>query len=245
MFAETPAVSFRCRDQANSALVVGQLKAMGVAGSAAGGFNRALWSKQLGPLLKLWDQLMVANSGLRQPARPPAGLDSWGPVESFVALERANGQRLINVIDKSIGQLGRVMRGADGLSPSVQAVGAALIREEVPGIWDSMWEGPESPLVYCRAVVARAVAVEQWFAKAQQGQLLSSRSLDLGELFNPITFLNALRQQSARLLSTSVRPASPFVLSESHEHSGRGARERCCLRIPLPRQLIRLTTSSS
>ena len=196
------------RPQANSGLVVGQLKAMGVASSASGGFNRALWSKQLGPLLKLWDQLMTANSGLRQAFKPPAGLDSWGPVESFVALERTNAQRLIGVIDKNINQLGRVMRGADSLSPSVQAVGSALIREEIPGIWDSLWEGPESPLVYCRSVVARAVAIEQWFAKAQQGQLLSSRSLDLGELFNPITFLNALRQQSARQLSTSVRPKS-------------------------------------
>mmetsp|Transcript_9476 Transcript_9476/g.27062 ORF Transcript_9476/g.27062 Transcript_9476/m.27062 type:complete len:1740 (-) Transcript_9476:175-5394(-) len=198
-----PANIDRAAQQANSTRVVGQLKAMAVASSTSAGFSRALWSKQLTPLLKLWDQLMTANSGLRQPARQPTGVDSWGPVEAFVALERTNAIGLISLVDSHLSRLSRVLRGNDSLTPAVQTVGAALMQEEVPGAWEGLWEGPEAPLAYCRAIVARAVAVEQWLLKAQQGQLLGA-PLDLGNLFNPITFLNALRQQSARQLGTSV-----------------------------------------
>lgn len=191
--------------QANSARVVRQLKAMAAAGSAAAGFNRPLWNKQLAPLLKLWEQLMSANPGLRQSVRQPSGVENCGPVEAFVSLERTNANYLILHIDTSINKLSRVLRGADGLSPVVQSVGMALMREEVPASWESLWDGLENPMAYCREVVLRAAAIEQWLVKSQNRQLLTGGSLNLSELFNPITFLNALRQQSARQLSTSVR----------------------------------------
>lgn len=47
----------------------------------------------------------------------------------------------------------------------------------------------------------RAIAIESWFAASQSGALLTSgRTLNLSQLFQPGTFLNALRQQTARVL---------------------------------------------
>lgn len=195
--------------QANSAGVVGQLKAMAVASSAAMGFHRGQWAKQLGPILKLWDQLMASHPGLKAPPRPPGGgTDSWGPVEAFVALERENAGRLVGALDGVLSKLARVLRGSDALTPLVQAAGAALMRDEVPPAWDGLWEGPEAPMDYCRAAVSRAAAVESWMAKAASGQLLppggAGPPLDLCQLLHPVTFLNALRQTTARQLGTSV-----------------------------------------
>jgi dynein heavy chain 2 len=188
--------------------VVAQLKAMAVASSAAMGFQRQQWSRQLGPILKLWEQLMGSHPGLRAPGRAPGGTESWGPVESFVALERSNAARLVSTIDGTLTRLSRVLRGADALSPAVQSAGAALMLDEVPSAWDALWEGPEAPLDYCRAVVSRAAAIESWLGKASSGQLLppggQGPPLDLSHLLNPVTFLNALRQTSARQLGTSV-----------------------------------------
>ena len=69
---------------------------------------------------------------------------------------------------------------------------------QVPSSWCSVWEGPDDPVVYLRSLVAKALALGSWEEKGTAGTLLQSSSLDLSELFHPDTFLNALRQQTAR-----------------------------------------------
>jgi dynein heavy chain 2 len=58
--------------------------------------------------------------------------------------------------------------------------------------------GPEDPLAWLRALVSKALALGEWQARVGTGVLLKS-PLALTELFRPETFLNALRQQTARL----------------------------------------------
>lgn len=65
--------------------------------------------------------------------------------------------------------------------------------------WLEKCDGPEDPLSYLRGLVNRAIAIQTWVEKADQGRLLTE-TLDLSELFHPDTFLNALRQQTARLV---------------------------------------------
>ena len=50
---------------------------------------------------------------------------------------------------------------------------------------------------YLRGLITRAQAIQGWVEKAEGNRLLSE-TLDLSELFHPDTFLNALRQQTAR-----------------------------------------------
>ena len=68
---------------------------------------------------------------------------------------------------------------------------------QTPLNWQEKWDGPEDPVQYLRGLVSRAVAVQTWVDKAQNNNLLRD-TLDLSELFRPDTFLNALRQQTAR-----------------------------------------------
>ena len=63
--------------------------------------------------------------------------------------------------------------------------------------WCKQWDGPEDPILYLKGLMARASSLSSWVDKAQSGSLLSE-TLDLSELFHPDTFLNALRQQTAR-----------------------------------------------
>ncbi|KAG8584671.1 hypothetical protein GDO81_004716 [Engystomops pustulosus] len=72
-----------------------------------------------------------------------------------------------------------------------------------PLAWQSKWEGPEDPLQYLRGLVSRAVAIQNWVEKAEKQTLLSD-TLDLSELFHPDTFLNALRQETARTMNCSM-----------------------------------------
>ena len=54
--------------------------------------------------------------------------------------------------------------------------------------------GPEKPLTWLREVVKRKRALSNWEDKVSRGNLLEN-ALDLSALFNPETFLNAVRQQ--------------------------------------------------
>ena len=69
---------------------------------------------------------------------------------------------------------------------------------QIPGSWLELWEGPSDPAVYLHSLVARTLALGVWEERGRGGQLLEEGALDLSELFHPDTFLNALRQQTAR-----------------------------------------------
>ena len=68
---------------------------------------------------------------------------------------------------------------------------------QVPLSWSSHLEGPEDPIHWLRALVAKTLALGSWVEKCNSDSLLGD-VLDLSELFHPDTFLNALRQQTAR-----------------------------------------------
>ncbi|MEW5298927.1 MAG: hypothetical protein WDW36_001997 [Sanguina aurantia] len=193
----------RTVQQINSQAVMASLKSMSLLKDSAGGFQKALWSKQLDPLLRLWSVLMGQHTELKKAAkeiRASVAKADATPLDNFVSLERLHGATLVATIDRTLGALARVLKGKDTLTSSVQKSGAALMSDAVPAAWDTMWEGPESPLDYCRAVVNKAAAIEAWNAKCQAKALLTGGPLDLSHLFHPGTFLNALRQQSARTL---------------------------------------------
>lgn len=73
----------------------------------------------------------------------------------------------------------------------------ACVSSQTPSSWLKLWDGPEDPLEYLRSLVRRAMGIGRWVAKSDQGSLLRE-PLDLSELLHPATFLNALRQQTAR-----------------------------------------------
>lgn len=90
--------------------------------SAAAAFDRQAWSSLLQPLVKLWDQLTaLAPPSLRQaisstspgaatavPLGVEAAARQLGPVDTFVALERAYGVALLQLV-------ARVMAGIKGV----------------------------------------------------------------------------------------------------------------------------------
>lgn len=69
---------------------------------------------------------------------------------------------------------------------------------QIPSSWVKAWDGPSEPPQYLRSLVAKTLALGSWEEKASTGELLTKTTLDLSELFHPDTFLNALRQQTAR-----------------------------------------------
>jgi len=85
----------------------------------------------------------------------------------------------------------------------IQSVAKALLADTVPTEWNKRWEGPEKPQLWLRELTRKRASISKWKASCSKGNLLDD-PLCLGDLFNPSTFINALRQQTARKLSTAI-----------------------------------------
>lgn len=87
--------------------------------------------------------------------------------------------------------------GTQLVTKSVQGVASSLMNHETPSDWLKLWDGPEDPAQWLKAVTQKTVALGTWLEKVQSNALLAN-VLDLSQLFHPDTFLNAFRQQTAR-----------------------------------------------
>lgn len=81
------------------------------------------------------------------------------------------------------------------------------MRGAVPESWTYMWEGPDSPILWIRGLIARNNALKAWLGNLKK-KTLFSEALSLGDLFHPGTFLNALRQMTSRKLGAPVETLS-------------------------------------
>ena len=82
----------------------------------------------------------------------------------------------------------KVIRGTQLLDEKVNNLAKSLMRQETPGKWQKMWDGPEDPMIYIKTVVEKATAVQSWNNAVEKNRLLDTE-LNLSDLFNPATFL--------------------------------------------------------
>uniref|UniRef100_A0A8B9E7P0 Cytoplasmic dynein 2 heavy chain 1 n=1 Tax=Anser cygnoides TaxID=8845 RepID=A0A8B9E7P0_ANSCY len=201
-FFGLPANIARSSQRMISSQVISQLRILSRSVSAGCKFDREIWSAELSPVLNLWKKLNQNSNLIHQKVSLPVE-QQGSPILSFITLEQFSAIRLVQSVHQSLASLSKVIRGTSLLSPEVQRLANALLNQKCPLAWQSKWEGPEDPLQYLRSLVARALAIQNWVEKSEKQKLLSD-TLDLSELFHPDTFLNALRQETARVMSCSV-----------------------------------------
>jgi dynein heavy chain 2 len=125
------------------------------------------------------------------------------PVDAFVALENEYALDLAQQVNAALQGLKKVIYGTGLLTPAIQTIARALLKGDVPSVWSAKWDASESVPTWLRGLAIRKRALNDWQDAAASGKLLS-RGLDLSDLLHPGTFLNALRQQSARALQCSM-----------------------------------------
>ncbi|KAF1521633.1 Cytoplasmic dynein 2 heavy chain 1, partial [Eudyptes sclateri] len=201
-FFGLPANIARSSQRMISSQVISQLRILSRSVTAGCKFDREIWSTELSPILNLWKKLNQNSNLIHQKVSPPVE-QQGSPILSFITLEQFNAIRLVQSVHQSLASLSKVIRGTSLLSSEVQRLASALLNQKCPLKWQTKWEGPEDPLQYLRSLVARTLAIQNWVEKAEKEKLLSD-TLDLSELFHPDTFLNALRQETARVMSCSV-----------------------------------------
>jgi dynein heavy chain 2 len=89
------------------------------------------------------------------------------------------------------------------LTAQNQKEATELLSGRIPPDWTSRWEGPDDPNEWLRVINKKATALIGWVQRVQQRQLLE-HPVCLSDLIHPQTFLNALRQRSARRLQIAI-----------------------------------------
>ncbi|KAL2914266.1 hypothetical protein HK105_206212 [Polyrhizophydium stewartii] len=191
-----PANIDRTLQKLTSQSVIGQLKVLRQVDVQHQRFDRDKWSQELLPFLQLWKKLNTGVDLLQKKVVPQADAD---PVVAFFDLELLNALNLIRRIHTDLSSISKLIRGTILLSNDIQMIGTSLMRGETPAAWMNMWEGPELAQGYLRDVISKGVLVSALRDKASSSGLFKD-PLALSGLFNPVTFLNALRQQTSRKL---------------------------------------------
>jgi dynein heavy chain 2 len=106
-------------------------------------------------------------------------------------------------VDSAMQGIQRVIAGTALLTADLLSLGNSLLLGTIPPKWEDQWEGPEDPYEYLRGLVSRAVALCKWVERCTHNSLFN-QPLDISELFRPQTFINALRQQTARTIKKPV-----------------------------------------
>ena len=247
----------RSLQRSTSANVIKQLRALSAVDAEAQKYDRERWRAKLNPVLELWQQLTSSNPGLTKASKAAVGAtggrgDAAGggggggaggsrgvgkekvvdPVDDFVSMENDLAADLCAQVDSSLGALRKVLFGSGLLTPVIQAAAKSLLADSVPADWNSRWEGPEKPQSWLRELIKKRLALGKWKTLCTKGALLDE-SLSLGDLFNPATFVNALRQQTARKLDTAI---DRVKMLSSWDKDARRIRTGC----PLPCSIANL-----
>ncbi|KAJ8530396.1 hypothetical protein ON010_g14516 [Phytophthora cinnamomi] len=189
----------RSMQRSLSGQVIAQLKALSSSEAEATTFDREKWRAQLGPLLETWGKLTTGFQleGTSSSSSSGKNLQAMAPADAFVAQENEYALDLVQQVNSSLQALKKVIYGTGLLTPAIQTVAIALLKGAVPAEWSSQWEGSENVATWLRGLAMRKRALSEWQEAVGTGQLLT-KGLDLSDLLHPGTFLNALRQQSAR-----------------------------------------------
>ncbi|KAJ9467285.1 Cytoplasmic dynein 2 heavy chain 1 [Diplonema papillatum] len=162
--------------------------------------SKTEWADRLGPITQKWTSMCTPHASELQ--RKHARLDNPGPVEGFILNELHTAHDLIESVDYCMDGVDRVIRGVSLLTAELQHDSSTLLGNGVPMKWQQ-FECPETTDAFLKVLVTKAVALSKWHEKAQAGNVLATK-LRLSDLLRPETFLNALRQQTAKQTGTAL-----------------------------------------
>lgn len=199
---------------------------------------------QLGPVLDMWQQMTSSTPGLlrstaasapqskadKRGAAPSGGAATTDSLEDFIVMENELSCQMCIVVDNSINALKKVLFGSGLLTPSIQAVAMSLLSGNVPTEWNKRWEGPEKPQTWLRELLRKRISLIKLKSSSSKGSILDA-PVALGDLFNPSTFVNALRQQTARKLGLAIDKVKMIAYWDGDRGKGAASRLSDC---PLP-----------
>lgn len=157
------------------------------------------------PLWTLWDNVSKSQlSRLRSIEVRPVSPDD-PPVVAFVLADAQFAAALGEKVGLDLANIYNVINGNGLSTPEIQQQAMMLLRAEVPVKWEKTWPtAPEAPAIYLQGLSRRIAALKgDWLSRLRSPNLFA-QPVTLSDFLRPDVFLNALRQQTARLLKVPI-----------------------------------------
>eukprot|EP00744_Colponema_vietnamica_P003509 GILI01005371.1.p1 GENE.GILI01005371.1~~GILI01005371.1.p1 ORF type:complete len:1756 (-),score=536.52 GILI01005371.1:124-4761(-) len=160
--------------------------------------SREEWAAKLQPLLNTWAELCQPHPDLLSTHGGGGHKRDAKPIETFVGAELAASINMMSKVEATMSDLRKVIEGTLLLSEDRRTEASAMILGDVPLHWDGAFAGPERIVPWLTLLVAKAAAIHKWHSASNNGVLLKN-PLNLADLFRPVTFLNAFRQETSHI----------------------------------------------
>jgi len=166
-------------------------------------FDKEIWVSKLNPVINLWKQLFSYEI-LSNTERAIMNLSGNSNVESdailsFLRTEAESSYALLQKVNSNITMIENVLFNNAVMTSEIFSCCMTLLKGITPESWQKLWEGSETPQNYLRSILKKAEGILKYIS---QGKEITSVSLF--EFLYPETFLNALKQKSARKLKKAI-----------------------------------------
>ena len=159
-------------------------------------------------VLGMWRRLVRESGVLDVVGVGGGGGGGGGPIVAFFELEFEMASRLVVEVERVMSGVEDVLEERALVTPELieLVVGkggvGGLLGGNVPEAWYAKWEGPLEVEAWLGEVVRRTVGVSSWRVRA--GRIVEEGRIRLRDVFRPRTFLNALRQATARRVGIAM-----------------------------------------
>lgn len=192
----------RSLQRTTSSVVIKQLRALSSVENQSSKYDREKWRSQLNPILELWQQLSSSSNDIvSRNIKVSRVADDEDPLVSFVNMECELAGDICTMVDSALVALKKVLFGSGLLTSAIKLAATALLSDTLPTEWLHKWEGPDKPQAWLSEIVRKRLSLMK--LRSLKSQLLSE-NLILSDFFHPATFINALRQQTARKLGVAI-----------------------------------------
>lgn len=184
--------------------IISMLKKIKQADASNVKFDREQWKTDLGPIIKQWKGYYGKLLEVKIPMVKEEELLTDDPLNGFVLSEIRNSLNTIKTLSETFKKMIGILKGELALEETIQKVCISLILMKTPVDWLNLWEGPDTPNEWLRVFFKKLIALKNWADIVKAGKGFGGQKLNLNDLFNPQTFLNAQKQATSRKLKTPI-----------------------------------------
>ena len=182
--------------------VINKLNMMTAISSDSEKFVKEKWLDKLSPYIKIWSSFYKENEVMTI-SKNILKINEIDPINMFIKSECQFIINIAKLIETTLKNINDVLFASGILTSAVMKDCLSLLQNGVPDSWRTMYDGPMLPLDYLKSFSKKLTGANNFVNLALNEKVLDSQ-INLSEFINPITFLNALRQKTARNIKVPI-----------------------------------------
>ena len=166
-------------------------------------FDKALWTEKLSPLLNMWKSI-YSQSTIDSMKSQYIKINSKDPISIYIKSEASQICELGNKVNNCLKDISDALLGNGIITQMILNNSNALLSQSIPEEWSNIWDGPEIPSEYLKALGKKINGLDKYIKSAGNDNVLDNCKVNLAEFLHPEAFINALRQKSAREMKVPI-----------------------------------------